>query len=386
MAEYLTHALIIHLIVFQAIVLLVILSNTWLLHQARRHAPPDVFPKVSILVPARNEEKNIAGCIQSLLRQEYQSFEVLALDDQSSDRTLSILEQIATTQPKLKVLVGSPPPEGRVGKNWACAQLAQQAHGDLLFFTDADTLHQPEMLQISVTALIGEQADLLTGFPRQEVHSWGERLLVPFFSWALYCFNPLGLAYRLRLPALSNAIGQMMLFRSQAYQAIGGHEGAGASIVDDLLLARRIKAAGLRWRVMHATDLVTCRMYTGSRSALNGFAKNLFAAFDFHLLGFSFVFLWLAVMFWEPLFVLALAIFGRAPLARPDELAVCIGLSVLVWLIPYGNLGIPALLAFLYPFTLLASEAAAFQSLRLSLAGRLTWKDRSLARPRWKWF
>ena len=160
------------------------------------------------------------------------------------------LSRLPRTSPKLKVLAGSPPPEGMLGKNWACVQLAHQAQGDLLFFTDADTLHQPQTLRAIVTALIGEQADLLTGFPRQEVQSWGERLLVPFFSWAFYCFIPLGLAYRLRLPALSIAAGQMLLFRRQAYQAIGGHARLGSSIVDDLILARRIKAAGLRWRVM----------------------------------------------------------------------------------------------------------------------------------------
>jgi len=382
---YLTHALVLHLIIFQAIILLVILSNAWLLHQARRHAPPLVFPKVTILVPARNEEKNIAGCIRSLLAQDYPSFEVLALDDQSRDGTRSILERVANTQPKLKVLVGSPPPEGWLGKSWACVQLAQQAQGDLLFFTDADTLHQPQMLRAAVTALIGEQADLLTGFPRQEVHTWGEWLLVPFFSWAFFCFNPLGLAYRIRLPALSHAVGQMMLFRRAAYHAIGGHGSVGSAIIDDLMLARRITAAGLRWRVMNITDLVTCRMYHGSREAFNGFAKNLFAAFDFHLLRFSFVFLWLTVMFWEPLIVLALLVLGRANLARTDELAVCIGLSLLLWLIPYIELGVPSGLALLYPITILANDVVAFQSLRLSLTGHLTWKDRKLARPHWKW-
>jgi chlorobactene glucosyltransferase len=386
MAEYLTHALVLHLIIFQVIVLLVILSNTWLLHRARRHVPPPVFPKVSLLVPARNEAGNIAGCIRSLLTQDYPYFEVLALDDQSSDDTLTILEQIALTQPKLKVLIGSPPPADQGGKSWACAQLAQQAQGELLFFTDADTFHRSDMLRLSVTALIGEQADLLTGFPHQDVHTWGERLLVPFFSWAVYCFTPLSLAYRLRLPALSNAVGQMMLFRSEAYREIGGHTAAGTSIVEDLLLARRIKAAGLRWRIIHATDLIECRMYPDSRTAFNGFAKNLFAALDFHLLGFLFVFLWLAVMFWEPLVVLGLTIFGQAHLARLDQLVVCIGLSLLIWLIPYLELGIPPVLALIYPLTILATEAAALQSLRFSFAGRLTWKSRSLGRPRWKWF
>ncbi len=386
MADYFSHALILHLIIFQAVILLVILSNALILRQARKHAPPLLFPKVSLIVPARNEEKNIAGCIQSLLAQDYPSFEVLALDDQSSDATRSILEQIASTQSKLKVLIGSPPPESRSGKNWACVQLAQQARGDLLLFTDADTLHRPQTLRLIVTALIGEQADLLTGFPRQEMHTWGERLLVPFFSWAFFCFNPLWLAYRLRLPALSNAVGQMMLFRREAYQAIGGHESVGSSIVDDLMLARRIKAAGLRWRVVNITDLITCKMYHGSRAAFEGFAKNLFAAFDFHLLGFSFVYLWLVVMFWEPLIILVLSIFGRAPEARVEQLATCIGLSLLLWLIPYLELGIPFGLALMYPVTLLANEVTAFQSLRLSLTGRLTWKGRKLTRPHVKWF
>jgi chlorobactene glucosyltransferase len=319
------------------------------------------------------------------LAQDYPSFEVLVYDDQSSDATRSILEQIASKQPRLKVLVGGSLPEGRLGKNWACVQLAQQARGELLFFTDADTLHQPQTLRTIVTALIGEQADLLTGFPRQEVHTWGERLLVPFFSWACFCFTPLGLAYRLRLPALSNAVGQMMLFRREAYQAIGGHDYVISSITDDLILARRIKSAGLRWRVMKVTDLITCRMYRGSREAFDGFGKNLFAAFDFHFLSFSFVFLWLAVMFWEPLIVLALSVFGRAPQSRTDELAICVGLSLLLWLIPYLELGIPFSLAFLYPITLLANEVVAFQSLRLSLSGRLSWKNRKLARPHWRW-
>jgi chlorobactene glucosyltransferase len=386
MADYFTHALIIHIIIFQAAILLVILTNSWFLHRSRRHTPPLVFPKVSILVPARDEEESIAACIQSLLAQEYPAFEVLVLDDQSSDSTRPILDQIAAAHPRLKVLSGSPLPDGHSGKNWACVQLARQAQGDLFFFTDADTLHAPQTLRHIVTALIGEQADLLTGFPRQQVNTWGERLLVPFFSWAFYCFLPLGMAYKLRSPAVSNAVGQMMLFRRQSYQAIGGHDGVGTSVIDDLMLARRIKAAGLRWRVTNVRDLITCRMYRGSRAAFEGFSKNIFAVFDFRLVRLLFVYLWLAAMFWEPLIVLALSALGRAPLARPDELAVSIGLSLLLWLIPYWELGLPFGLAFLYPLTLLANEMVAFQSLRLSLAGRLTWKGRQLAQPRWKWF
>lgn len=385
MINYLTHDLIIHLIIFQLAVLVVILSNLVILHRARKHAPPDDLPMVSILVPARNEEKNIVRCIQSLLAQDYPSFEVLVLDDQSNDGTLAILSQMAESQPKLKVLAGSPPPEDQSGKNWACSQLAHQAQGDLLLFTDADTVHQPQSLRKIVTALIGEQADLVTGFPRQQVLSWIERLLVPFFTWASISFIPLWLAYRMRLPTLVVAVGQMMVFRREAYQKIGGYDALGKAIVDDLLLARKIKAAGMRWRVVRLSDLISCRMYHGGWETIQGFTKNLFAAFDFRLLTYLFVFLWLATLFWAPAIVLVSLAFGQAPNARVDELAVCMGLSLLVWMIPYLETGIPFHLALLYPVTILANVVIAFRSLFYSLTGRLTWKERTLTKPDWKW-
>jgi len=97
-----------------------------------------------------------------------------------------------------------------------------------------------------------------------------------------------------------------MLFRRETYLAIGGHADVSSSIVDDLILARRVKAAGFHWRVVYAADLVSCRMYHDNREAMDGFIKNLFAAFDIRLLPFLFVFMWLAVMFWEPLIVLVL--------------------------------------------------------------------------------
>lgn len=385
MVNYLTHGLIIHLIFFQLVILVIILSNILILHRARSHIPPPNFPTVSILVPARNEEKSIGRCIQSLLEQDYPSYEVLALDDQSSDGTVAILQQLAHLQPRLKVLVGTPPPEGQSGKNWACAQLAHQSQGDLLLFTDADTVFKPHSVHLIVSAMLGEQADLMTGFPRQQVRTWGERLFVPFFSWTFLCFIPLWLAYRLRLPALSSAVGQMMLFRCEAYRTIGGHENLGTEFVDDLMLTRRIKEAGFRWRVVNVTDLITCRMYHSSRGAFDGFTKNLFAAFDFHLLLFLFVYIWLTVLFWEPLVVLAALTFGQAQTAQIGEVVVCIGLSLLLWLIPYIEMGVPLHLGFIYPLTILANEAAALQSLWLSLGGRLSWKGRPLARPKWKW-
>lgn len=382
---YLTRDLILHLILFQAAILAITISNIYLSRRARRHPLSDQLPRVSILVPARNEELNINACILSLLAQQYPDFEVIALNDRSTDQTGKILGELAEGNPGLKVLEGQPERAGQTGKNWACSQLAEAASGELLFFTDADTQHSPQTLLSAVSSLEGEGADLLSGYPRQVLGSWGEKLLVPFFSWAVLVFFPLGLAYRMKNAIFTTAVGQMMLFRRAAYQAIGGHGGVSESIVDDLALARRIQAAGFRWRVVSAADLITCRMYRTTRQALDGFSKNLFAAFEFRLLPYLFAFTWLAVLFLEPLVVLVLHFLGKAPLAQPPLLAVCSGLSLGIWLIAYWHLGIPWWLALCYPATVLANLVSGARSLWLSLAGKLVWKGRAIQPSNWKW-
>jgi chlorobactene glucosyltransferase len=386
MTQLLADNILRDLIAFQGVMLLILMSNLWLLRRSRRHAPPQTLPLVSVMVPARNEERNIRNCVHSLLAQDYPAFEVLVLDDQSSDDTLAILQEMGDRQPRLRIFEGSPGKGLQAGKNWACSQLASQARGDLLYFTDADTVHRPDSLRLLVTVASGEGADLLTGFPGQQTLTWGERLLVPFFSWASLCFIPLGLAYRLRLQALSVAVGQVMLFQRRAYETIGGHASLGTSIVDDLALARKIKAAGLRWRVARVADLVSCRMYRSGREAVQGFTKNLFAAFDCRLLPFLFVFGWLVVVFWAPLVNLAVYLLGGIPPGTLQQAGFCIFLSFILWFVPYVEFHNSKYLGLLYPVTILAITLVALKSLLFSLTGKLSWKDRPLHRPRWRWF
>ena len=376
------HSLIYDLIAFQAALLLIALSNTWVLRRARRHAAPARWPRVSVLVPARNEEANIERCVTSLLAQQYPDFEVLVLDDESTDRTGCILESLAADNPRLRVLAGRPLPDGWLGKNWACAQLAEQADGELFYFTDADTHHQPQTLHAFAATLAGEGADLLGGFPRQEVGTLGEKLIVPFFSWIIYCFTPLALGYRLKFPALSTAVGQALLFRRAAYEGIGGHYAVRAAIVEDLELARQIKAHGYAWRMMCLTDLVSCRMYRSGREAAAGLSKNLFAAFDFRVVPYLFAWVWLLVMFLAPLVAL-----GRHALGQPVDaplvaILVCIGLALVLWLFVYRQLGLPLWLALLYPLATVILVGVALRSLWLGLRGRLAWKGRGMGRPR----
>ena len=380
------HDIIWDLIAFQLVLLAIALSNTWTLRRARKHDPPAIFPRVSILVPARNEERNIERCINSLLAQDYPDFELLVLDDESTDQTGRLLAALAASDERLQVLSGQPLKAGWLGKNWACAQLAARASGQLLFFTDADTLHQPQTLRALVTALEGERADLIGGFPRQEVHSRGEKFIVPFFSWVVYCFTPLSLAYRLKLPALSTAVGQALLFRREAYEGIGGHHAVRASIVEDLELARQIIGRGYRWRMMRLTDLISCRMYRGGQEAAAALSRNLFAAFNFRVLPYLFAWSWLFVLFLKPFIDMGLYAID-VPLGVPvGAVMAAIGLGLLVWLVPYQELDMPRWPALLYPVTLLIMEAVAVRSLWYALSGRLTWKDRVIGRPRLRLF
>ena len=194
---------------FLALSLLIALGNSLFLRRlTRTYSSLEQTPFVSVLVPARNEESNIDKCIRSLLAQEYSTFEVIVLDDHSTDSTRSILDGIQKEQPALKIISGEPLPEGWLGKHWACQQLAGAARGELLLFTDADTWHEPHALRDSVATLIKEGADLLTMFPHEKVVTWGEKLTVPVLGFAPFSFVPIFLARFRGMPlALGGMIG-----------------------------------------------------------------------------------------------------------------------------------------------------------------------------------
>lgn len=365
---------------FIAILLVIALSNLRFLRRLGQFPVPQEFPRVSILVPARNEEVNIAQCVQTLLAQDYPSFQLLVLNDDSTDRTGEILGELAAADARLKVVLGAPLPPGWLGKNWACQQLAGRADGEVLLFVDADTRHHPRMLVDAVAALAEENADLLSAVPREEVISWAERLVVPVIPWSVFSFVPVGVANHVRWPWMSAAIGQFMLFRREAYEQIGGHASIRASAVDDISLARRVKSAGLRWRLVDGTSRISCRMYRSRDEVVNGMSRTLFAVFDNRIAVHLFVWLWLAVAFVEPPVVLSLRL---ASLPIPNAslwlAGLAVALSLFLWLIAYSRLRIPRYLAFLYPATILIAAAIAIRSAIITLTGRVTWRGRHLA-------
>jgi len=382
-AHYLTSGALEGFIVFESILILVVLTNWLVLRRAGRHPEPEIFPQVSVLIPARNEEGNIHTCLLSLLSQDYPDFEVIVLDDQSEDGTLGEINRLKEECPELKMIAGELLPDGWLGKNWACHQLFESARGEILFFTDADTVHAPDTLKKVISSVQGEQADLITGVPRQILGSWSEKLLVPLFPWAFYTFNPLLLAYAIRFPELSAAVGQLMVFRREAYQKIGGHAGVRTSMVEDLELARRIKANGLRWRVMDITRMISCRMYRNSGEVFQGLAKNLFPAFEHRVLVFLFVWFWLAFLFLEPVILILLGLIGAAiPPEAISRALICVVLAWFIWVFVFSRLRLPVWLGFFYPILIGGFESMAFSSFWMTVSGRTTWKGRTIQPPR----
>ncbi|MFO7536827.1 MAG: glycosyltransferase family 2 protein [Chloroflexota bacterium] len=260
-------------------------------------APP--IRRVSILIPARNEEAVIGQTLTRLLGQCYPFTELLILDDNSTDNTAVSIQQAAQQDGRVRLLSGQPLPDGWLGKNWACHQLAQAASGDLLIFTDADVGWQPEALTALVAQLEQEQADLLSVWPTQQTVTWGERLVVPLMALAILGYLPLLAVHYLPWSIFAAANGQCMAFRRRAYEAVGGHAAVRQNVVEDVALARCVKQTGLRLRLSDGAGLITCRMYRNWTEVKAGFAKNILAGH-----GRSVPFLLLSTLFHWLVFVL----------------------------------------------------------------------------------
>ncbi|MAT40158.1 MAG: glycosyl hydrolase [Ectothiorhodospiraceae bacterium] len=247
----------------------------------RLRKPPDgqpsEFPEVSILIPARNEEGNIGACIESLMKQTYPNLSITVLNDQSTDNTAEIVRSYADQDKRLQLYDGKPLPDGWYGKAWACAQLGEEAQGDILLFTDADTYHDPDAVSHTVAWLNGTDAGMISAFSQQVTVSFMERLVVPLVDMLLYCLLPLPLVYKLRSPSVAGANGQWIAFTRNAYNSIGGHESVRNNIVEDIELSRVAKRRGVKVLTTAGTGAVYCRMYKNAAEVVEGFTKNLFA-------------------------------------------------------------------------------------------------------------
>ncbi|MFC1890533.1 glycosyltransferase, partial [Thermodesulfobacteriota bacterium] len=220
---------------------------------------PENPPKVSVIVPARNEEDNIEQCVRSLLGQDYADFELIVVDDRSDDRTGEILDGLARTEDRLKVIHGVDPAQGWLGKNHAIYQGVGIAGGGYLLFVDADTDLDRACVSQVVNYAEYHGSDLLTIIPRLVNLTFWERLVQPAIMQMILAYFPASRINDPKYPKAASGNGPFMLFRRTAYEAIGGHEGVKADIVEDLTLARKLKGDGFRLSYLKGIELQRLR-------------------------------------------------------------------------------------------------------------------------------
>jgi hypothetical protein len=229
---------------------------------------------VSILIPARNEERSIVAAVQTALASSGVTFEVIVLDDHSEDSTAELVADLTCRDPRLRLIHGAALPAGWCGKQHACAQLAQAAVHSCLLFLDADVRLAPDGVARLAMFLHQSKADLVSGIPYQETAGFVEKLVLPLIHFVLLGFLPLGRMRQSSHPAYSAGCGQLFLALRESYNQAGGHSAIRTSLHDGIKLPHAFRVAGLKTDLCDANDLAACRMYRGAGELWLGLAKN----------------------------------------------------------------------------------------------------------------
>lgn len=245
---------------------------------SRVHLPdqkPASFPKVSVLIPARNEEAVLGCLLDSLEKQDYPDFEVIICDDHSSDNTEEILNWIAGEDERFRWFLGEKLPADWLGKNYACHQLAQKASGKYLIFLDADVELSPAAITKTVAFFQEKDLSLLSIFPQQKMKSFAEQITVPVMNWILQSLLPMILVQKTKFPSLSAANGQLMMFDAENYRVHQWHSRVRNQNVEDIRLAQMMKGEGFKIAVLLGNNDIFCRMYRSFSEAIVGFSRNI---------------------------------------------------------------------------------------------------------------
>jgi hypothetical protein len=231
-------------------------------------------PAVSVLIPARNEAANLEAAVSSVLANTGVEFEVVLLDDQSTDATPRIMQELAARDPRVRPASAPPLPAGWCGKQHACHLLATLARHPLLVFMDADVRLAPDALARLATFLERRRVDLASGVPRQITVTWLERLLIPLVHFVLLGYLPMFFARLFPWQAFAAGCGQLFVARADAYRRAGGHAAIRTTLHDGLKLPRAFRRAGCRTDLFDATPVASCRMYDSAAAVWHGLAKN----------------------------------------------------------------------------------------------------------------
>ena len=330
---------------------------------------------VSVLIPARNEEKNIERCLDSLRNQLYKNYEILVLNDNSTDKTLEILNRIAAADSRVRVFDGKPLPDDWYGKPYAMHQLAQEAKGEIFIFTDADTIHLPTSIAWAVTNMQELKADLVSGYIGQIFKSFGEVITVPLVFFLTGFIIPLFLNRYVKVPWFSAAIGQYIAIKREVFEAIGGCDTFRKKTSEDIYMCRYMKNEGYSTRFLNITEHVKCRMYIGYQAAIEGIGKNIFDFLGKRTLLFVFIFIleFLFLFFPFPFFICCIV--SGSPWTL--HMLFIVILYTLTWMFMFLGQRLNWWYGFLWPLLYFNLLYMAAWSWFRTVSGRgFLWKDR----------
>lgn len=332
------------------------------------------FPLVSVLIPARNEERNIKRCLESLVKQEYRNLEILVLDDNSTDGTFLAAEEVARGKNQVQIFKSLRLPPGWNGKNWACHQLSQRARGEWLLFTDADTVHEPHSVYKAYAAAQKNASVFISCIPGLIAQTWAEKLYMPIIHFAFLVLVPFKLASYSRNSNIPLGLGPFMFINKDFYQACGGYEAIKKEIVDDIALARTVKKKGGKISILDGSKFMKVRFYTSFKEVWSGFSKNSYEAIGASPHYVVALFILCYFLFIYPYLTLWGAFESHQNYSLPLSQVLILSLMKLILAVRFNTSIIYGLL---HPFSVVFALLILFNSLRLSLfKKKFEWKER----------
>jgi glycosyltransferase involved in cell wall biosynthesis len=341
-----------------AFALIITLANVLTMRVVGLRSAEAVSESIDILIPMRDEEENVEACLKSILNSELlETSTTYVLDDGSKDLTSTLI----STFP-VKKLIGTPLPQGWLGKNWACHNLVEAGSGEYLVFVDADVRLHPHAISAAITKMNSLGWDYISPYPRQIAGSFLEKLIQPLLQWSWLASVPLRLAEKFPSRSTTIANGQFLIVKRSAYLKSGGHAKISEEVLDDLELARLLLASGFKGGVADGSSVASCRMYQNSEQLISGYTKSLWKAFG----GIS----------GSVLAILILIFTGITPFLGLGAPALFIFLSrILAAVKTRSNPG----LAFLHPIAIVALLYLIVVSSIRKSRGTLQWRGRAIS-------
>lgn len=334
------------------------------------------IPRISVCIPARNEQSNLAECVRSVLANQEVDVEVLVYDDDSTDGTPQILAGMIERDARVRRIDTQTLPLDWNGKQWGCERMGQAASGEWLLFTDADVRLEATCLRTTWLAARSAKCDLISTVPRQITGTWMEDAIIPLIHFVLLSYLPLGQMRTTTRPAASAGCGQFLFVRRAMWQRSGGHASFAQSMHDGIKLPRAVRKIGGRTDLFDGTDIVSCRMYRGAGQVWRGFAKNAFEGLGsigllcfvtvLHLVGHVLPWAWL---FWA-VFIGELRTLTTALAVAAISVAF---MQRIVFAIRFRQ-SVRAVI--LHPVGILLLTLIQWHSLWLAKTGRRSWKGR----------